>query len=95
LKNGQSGAESAIISARESRKIEEKTCTWGTGQMYKDNSQLRIEDLVFTYGRLDPENDGVKLAVLVPWDVAEERYAAQFVKNGHPAHPCRWRWERC
>ena len=57
--------------------------------MYKDNSQLRIEDFVFPYGKLDPENDWVKLAELVPWDVAEERYAARFVNNGHPAHPAR------
>ncbi len=61
----------------------------GAGRMYKDNSQLRIEDFVFPYGRLDPENDWVKLAALVPWDVAEERYAARFVNNGHPAHPAR------
>ncbi len=53
--------------------------------MYKDNSQLRIEDFVFPYGKLDTENDWVKLAALVPWDVAEERYAARFVNNGHPA----------
>lgn len=57
--------------------------------MYKDNSQFRIEDFIFPYGKLDPENDWVKLAALVPWDTAEERYAAQFVNNGHPAHPCR------
>ncbi len=57
--------------------------------MYKDSSQLRIEDFVFPYGRLDPENDWVKLAALVPWDVAEKRYAARFVNNGHPAHPAR------
>lgn len=57
--------------------------------MYKDTSQLRIEDFVFPYGDLDPENDWVKLAALVPWDTAEERYAEQFVDNGHPAHPCR------
>ena len=57
--------------------------------MYKDSSQLRIEDFEFPYGKLDPENDWIKLAELVPWDVAEERYAAQFVNNGHPAHPCR------
>lgn len=44
--------------------------------MYKDNSQPRIEDFVFPYGKLDPENDRVKLAALVPWDVAEERYVA-------------------
>jgi len=53
--------------------------------MYKDNSQLRIEDFVFPYGKLDPENDWVKLAALVPWGVVEERYAAQFT----PAHPAR------
>ena len=35
-------------------------------RMYKDNSQLRIEDFVFPYGTLDPENDWVKLAALVP-----------------------------
>ena len=58
-------------------------------EMYKDNSQLRIEDFIFPYGDLDAENDWVKLAAVVPWDIAEERYAAQFVNNGHPAHPCR------
>ena len=57
--------------------------------MYRDNSQMRIEDFVFPYGELDPENDWVKLAAVVPWDVAEEQYAAQFVNNGAPAHPCR------
>ena len=57
--------------------------------MYKDNSQLRIEDFVFPYGTLDPENDWVKLAALVPWDTVEQRYAVQFVNNGHPAHPAR------
>ena len=57
--------------------------------MYKDSSQQRIEDFVFPYGELDAENDWIKLAELVPWDVAEERYAAQFENNGHPTHPCR------
>ncbi len=67
----------------------------GVGQMYKDHSQLRIEDFVFPYGKLDPENDWGKLAALVPWDVAEERYAARFVNNGvlpgardPPVRPC-------
>ena len=52
--------------------------------MYKDTSQLKIEDFVFPYGNLDPENDWVKLAGLVPWETAEERYAAQFADNGAP-----------
>ena len=34
--------------------------------MYKDNSQLRIEDFVFPSGTLAPENAWVKLAALVP-----------------------------
>ncbi len=44
---------------------------------------------MFPYGKLDLENDWVKLAALVPWDVAEEQYAARLVNNGHPAHPAR------
>lgn len=59
------------------------------GAMYKRNDQLRIEDFVFPYGKLNPENEWVKLAELVLWDVVEERYAAQFENNGHPAHPAR------
>ena len=34
-------------------------------RMYKDSSQLRIEDFEFPYGKLDPENDWIKLAELV------------------------------
>lgn len=44
---------------------------------------------MFPYEKLDPENDWVKLAALALWNVAEEQYAAQFVNNGHPAHPAR------
>ena len=57
--------------------------------MYRMNRQMRIEDFVFPYGRLDKNNEWVKLADLVPWDEAEEVYAKQFVNNGHPAHPAR------
>ena len=67
-------------------KQRKKLALMGAEQMYKDNSQPRIEDFVFPYGKLDPENDWVKLAALVPWDVAEERYAARFViKRDCPA----------
>ena len=44
---------------------------------------------MFPYGKLNPENEWVRLAALVPWDAVEERYAAQFENNGHPAHPAR------
>lgn len=57
--------------------------------MYKENRQMRIEDFVFPYGKLNPENEWVKLAELLPWERIEERYAEQFENNGHPAHPCR------
>ena len=53
----------------------------------KGNREKREKSM--HYGKLDPENDWIKLAELVPWDVAQERYAARFVNNGHPAHPCR------
>ena len=56
---------------REAAKGAGKACTFGGNEMYKDNSQMRIEDFVFPYGELDRENDWVKLAVLVPWDTAE------------------------
>ena len=36
---------------------------------------------MFPYGEMDPENDWVKLAALVPWDTAEGRYAEQFVNS--------------
>ena len=35
-------------------------------KMYKESSQLRIEDFVFPYGTLDQENDWVRLAQIVP-----------------------------
>lgn len=57
--------------------------------MYRKMVQMRIEDFKFPYGDLDRNNEWVKLADLVPWDVAEREYAKQFVDNGHPAHPAR------
>ena len=57
--------------------------------MYPQYHQMTLDDYDFPFGKLDPENEWVKLAALVPWDVAEEEYAKQFVNNGHPAgqHP--------
>ena len=74
---------------REWQKQPEKLALREADEIYKDNSQMRIEEFVFPYGKLDPENDWVKLAALVPWDTAEEWYAAQFTDNGAPAHLCR------
>ena len=52
--------------------------------MYPQYHQMTLDDYDFPFGKLDPENEWVKLAALVPWDVAEEEYAKQFVNNGHP-----------
>lgn len=57
--------------------------------MYKKHDQLSIDDFVFPYGKLNPENDWVKLADSIPWDIIEDRYAKKFVKNGHPAYSAR------
>ena len=57
--------------------------------MYPQYHQMTLDDYDFPFGKLDPENEWVKLAALVPWEVAEEEYAKQFVNNGHPAHPVR------
>jgi hypothetical protein len=57
--------------------------------MYKSTAQLSIEDFVFPYGQLKPDNRWVKMAEFIPWDVVEADYAAGFVNNGAPAHPAR------
>lgn len=57
--------------------------------MYRRETQLAFGDFVFPFGDLDPENEWVKLAKLIPWDTVEREYAKQFVDNGHPAHSAR------
>lgn len=57
--------------------------------MYQQCYQMTLDDFDFPFGKLDPENEWVKLAALVPWGVAEVEYAKQFVNNGHPAHSVR------
>lgn len=57
--------------------------------MYKMEPQLKLKDFVFPYGKLNPENEWVRMAELMPWDAVEEKYCERFVNNGHPAHPAR------
>lgn len=57
--------------------------------MYKNNRQLSIEDFVFPYGNLSPENRWVRLATMIPWDEIDDAYAENFTNNGAPAHPAR------
>lgn len=61
----------------------------GVTGMYRKVQQLAFDDFVFPYGELDQENEWVKLAKIVPWDVAEREYAKRFVDNGAPAHSAR------
>jgi len=32
---------------------------------------MKLEDFVFPYGKLNPENEQVKLSELIPWDRIE------------------------
>lgn len=57
--------------------------------MYKDHSQLTIEDFIFPFGALDPNNRWVRMASFVPWDEIEKPYAKSFGTTGAPAHPAR------
>lgn len=57
--------------------------------MYRRENQLKLEDFVFPYGKLDADNEWVRMAQHMPWDAIEEKYAALFVDNGHPAHSAR------
>jgi IS5 family transposase len=58
-------------------------------KMYKDESQLKINDFVFPYGELNPNNEWVQLSQIIPWRKIEERYSKKFVNNGHPAKNVR------
>lgn len=40
--------------------------------MYPQYHQMMLDDYDFPFGKLKPENKWVKLAALVPWDVAEK-----------------------
>lgn len=57
--------------------------------VYKDTSQPTIDQFIFPYGQLDPDNRWVRMAELVPWDEVEKAYAKGFGKTGAPAHPAR------
>jgi len=62
---------------------------WSDISMYKDKLQLKFEDFVFPYGKLNSSNEWVKLALIIPWIKIEEKYSKKFVNNGHPAKNVR------
>ena len=57
--------------------------------MYSIDNQLKIDDFIFPYGKLDINNRWVKLAAIIPWNEFEETYSKQFINNGRPAKPLR------
>lgn len=57
--------------------------------MYKGTSQFTIDDFIFPFGTLDPDNRWVRMASLVPWDEIEKSYAKGFGRYEAPAHPAR------
>lgn len=50
---------------------------------------MAFEDFVFPYGQLDQENEWIKLASIIPWNVAEQECARHFADIGAPAHSVR------
>ena len=57
--------------------------------MYKIESQLKFEDFIFPYGKLNENNRWVKLSKIIPWDDIESKYAKKFRKKGNPAKNVR------
>jgi IS5 family transposase len=57
--------------------------------MYKIENQLKFEDFIFPYGKLNENNRWVKLSKIIPWDDIESKYAKKFRKKGNPAKNVR------
>ncbi|MGG7171767.1 transposase [Clostridium neonatale] len=53
--------------------------------MYSVDNQLKIEDFVFLFGKLDKNNRWVKLAYIIPCLELEQSYSKQFINNGRPS----------
>lgn len=61
--------------------------------MYKIQTDFQISFMDFNQScgiQLDPSNEWVRLASLIPWETMEKRYASFFPSHtGHPAKPLR------
>ena len=57
--------------------------------MYKIENQLKFEDFIFPYGKLNENNRWIKLSKIIPWDEIEIKYAKKFRKKGNPAKSVR------
>lgn len=60
--------------------------------MYKKTAQEVSVEVPGEFGfpnAFDPNNRWIKIFMMIPWLLIEERYASLFVNNGAPAHPVR------
>lgn len=57
--------------------------------MYKIENQLKFEDFIFPYGKLNENNRWIKLSKIIPWDEIEIKYSKKFRKKGNPAKSVR------
>lgn len=57
--------------------------------MYKIENQLKFEDFIFPYGKLNENNRWIKLSKIIPWDEIEIKYAKKFRKKGNTAKSVR------
>lgn len=49
--------------------------------MYKIENQLKFEDFIFPYGKLNENNRWIKLSKIIPWDEIEIKYAKNLEKR--------------
>jgi hypothetical protein len=59
-------------------------------EMYEKNErQLTLDEFIFPFGKLNPENRWVKLAKEIPWIEVEDMYSKKFRNNGNRAKSLR------
>ena len=66
-----------------------KKLALGVVELYKIERQLKFEDFIFPYGKLNKNNRWIKLSEIIPWDEIEIKYAKKFKKKGNPAKNIR------
>jgi hypothetical protein len=57
--------------------------------MYKIVNELKFEDLIFPYGKLNENNRWIKLSKIIPWYEIGIKYAKKLKKKGNPVKNIR------
>jgi hypothetical protein len=91
IENTRQNAQDVAYWMQENAQNKAKKLASGVVRMYeKMSGQMRIIDYTLSdVFALDPENRWVIKAKLVPWEMAEEKYAHIFHKNGRKAKDIR------